>query len=1075
MSKSRHFLNVFLILSLMLSAGSTALAQGSQPGRAAPDWLQELKLDEPASAEAAAGVLRLNPALIGAEGRQQVVVRLSGKPAAHAAAAKQSAQVQRAQAANVSAQQDAFLSAVQSADASATVLARLNRVLNAVVLDVDAAALTAIASQPGVISVNPVINYSLDLNETVPYIGATPAVQAEGLRGDGVRVAVLDSGIDYTHVAFGGAGTQAAYEAAYGTALTDTLNTTLDGLFPTARVVGGYDFVGEAWPSGPLAPDPDPIDCGAPPTVGCQGGHGTHVADIIGGAMGVAPDVDLYAVKVCSSVSTSCSGVAILQGIEFAVDPNGDGDMSDHVDLINMSLGAPYGQSYDDDLSAAVDAATPVGVLTVASAGNSADKPYIVGTPSAAYTALSVAQTSVPSAFQPLMRITAPASIAGDYPAVFQPWSAPLTSVIEAPVQYGNGAGGNLNGCAAFPAGSLTGKIVLVDRGVCNFSLKILNVQNGGGLIGIIGLIAPGDPFEGGFGGDGPITIPGFMISQAVSNLIKGQLAAGVTIRFDPALGIPLIRHMVGSSSRGPNLGQMFYGDHIQYGQLIKPEIGAPGASVSAVSGSGTGVEPFGGTSGAAPMVTGAAALLINATNHSLNASQLKARLMNTAEREIFNRPVALGGDLAPITRIGGGEVRVDRAIHAEATAWELHNGGGALSFGFVDASRPKTTLRRTVVVRNHSTDAIDYDISAIFRFANDEANGAVSVEAPASIHIPAHAQRSFRVKLTIDGTKLRQWGLNSGSLGASGDALTTFEYDGYLLLTDATDAENNLSMPWHVLPRLSGDVRPSRTHVSTHKGPAEVKLRNRGVGPAYIDSYSLLGVSPSFAGGDRGEQMPPVDLKAAGVATFAVPAGFCSANPSFIMSFAISTHYRQGHANAVPAYYSILLDTNRDGTADYEVFNFDLSLSSALSDGRNVTWVANLTTGLANAFFFTDHGLQSSNTVLTFCAEQIGMSLANVGQLMDVQIDAIDWYFGNGVTDSFPGLVLAPGGERYLATGNDVAPGAIETWTIQDFGTVGTNPSEIGVLLLLDAVRTGGVRSGAPEGHEAITILVNP
>jgi hypothetical protein len=59
---------------------------------------------------------------------------------------------------------------------------------------------------------------------------------------------------------------------------------------------------------------------------------------------------------------------------------------------------------------------------------------------------------------------------------VFQPWSAPLTTAIEAPVQYGDGAGGNLNGCAPFAPGSLAGKIGLVDRGACNFTLKIKNI-----------------------------------------------------------------------------------------------------------------------------------------------------------------------------------------------------------------------------------------------------------------------------------------------------------------------------------------------------------------------------------------------------------------------------------------------------------------------------------------------------------------------------------------------------------------------------------------------------------------------
>jgi len=201
--------------------------------------------------------------------------------------------------------------------------------------------------------VRPLHDYQLDLSETVPYIGAS-VVQNAGFDGTGVRVAVLDTGIDYTHKFFQGPGTVAAYKDAYGTTTADLKNTTTDGLFPTSKVVGGFDFVGERWPNGPLAPDPDPIDCGPSAIAApCAGGHGTHVADIIAGNdgashKGVAPGAVLYAVKVCSTVSTSCSGLALLEGIEFALDPNGDGDISDAVDVINMSVGSSYGQIQDD-------------------------------------------------------------------------------------------------------------------------------------------------------------------------------------------------------------------------------------------------------------------------------------------------------------------------------------------------------------------------------------------------------------------------------------------------------------------------------------------------------------------------------------------------------------------------------------------------------------------------------------------------------------------------------------------------------------------------------------------------------
>jgi subtilisin family serine protease len=283
------------------------------------------------------------------------------------------------------AEQQAFAGQLARIAPSARVLTRVQMVANAVFIEADAKDVRKLAADANVTRVSRVVDYKMDLSETVPYIGAK-AVQNLGYDGKGVRVAVLDSGIDYTHAALGGAGTLAAYAAAWGSDVMDPLNTTRDGLFPTAKVVEGYDFVGELWPFADLAPDPDPIDLE---------GHGTHVADIIGGAQGVAPGVSLYAVKVCSAVSSSCSGIALIQGMEYVVDPNGDGDASDRVDIVNMSLGSNYGQAFDDDLALAVNNATAVGVMTVASAGNGSDKPYISGTPAAAISALSVAQTAV--------------------------------------------------------------------------------------------------------------------------------------------------------------------------------------------------------------------------------------------------------------------------------------------------------------------------------------------------------------------------------------------------------------------------------------------------------------------------------------------------------------------------------------------------------------------------------------------------------------------------------------------------------------------------------------------------------
>ena len=449
-------------------------------------------------------------------------------------------------------------------------LARVQTAHNAIAVSIDASQLTQVASLSGVAKVRPVMNYELDLSATVPYVGAT-AAQSRGVDGTGVVVAVLDSGIDYTHRNLGGAGTDAAYTDAYGTATSDPRNTTLDGLFPTAKVIGGYDFVGESWPNSPEVGDPDPIDLE---------GHGTHVGDIIAGQSadgahkGVAPGAKLMAVKVCSAVATSCSGIALLQGMDFALDPNGDGDTSDAVDVINMSLGSSYGQT-EDDLTQAATNAVRLGVVVVTSAGNSANKPYVVGSPSIAPGVISVAQTEVPGAVAIPLVVNSPAAIAGTYANTQTMDWAPVNAAVSGDVVfYGRGcpAGSVSAGSPADPVvTSPQGKVALIDRGGCSVSLKIDRAAKDGATAVLIGLVAAGDAVSFSYGG-GDTFVPSMVIQQSLSSRIKANIAAPVNVTISPASGIALIGSMAATSSRGPSMST----------QAIKPEIGAPGASLSA-------------------------------------------------------------------------------------------------------------------------------------------------------------------------------------------------------------------------------------------------------------------------------------------------------------------------------------------------------------------------------------------------------------------------------------------------------------------------------------------------------------
>lgn len=289
----------------------------------------------------------------------------------------------------------------------APVLYRTQRVYNGIAVLATPDQVAALAALPAVKAVHRIVAKTPDTATSVPFLGAPTLWQglpgALPLRGEGIRIAVIDTGVDYLHADLGGPAT--------GYAQNDVTRIGDVPGFPSAKVVAGYDFVGDAYnaatnsPSyNPIpAPDPDPMDCY---------GHGAHVAGIAAGygvtaaqqpyagpwdatadfssfriGPGVAPLAEIVALKVFG-----CSGASDIVdlAIEWAVDPNGDGDFSDRVDVINMSLGSPLGD-LNDTTTLAADHAAAVGVIVVASAGNAYDNRFVVGSPSNGDRVVSVA------------------------------------------------------------------------------------------------------------------------------------------------------------------------------------------------------------------------------------------------------------------------------------------------------------------------------------------------------------------------------------------------------------------------------------------------------------------------------------------------------------------------------------------------------------------------------------------------------------------------------------------------------------------------------------------------------------
>lgn len=968
-------------------------------------------------------------------GPVQVAVRLTDAPLALAVGANakrvgpsMTLAQRQAYVASLRAKQDALMS--QVARLGGTEVARLAKVYNAVVVNIDAAKLPAVAALPGVSAVKPIVDHQLSLTSTVPYVGAA-TLQNLGLSGAGVKIAVLDSGIDYTHKNLGGSGNVADFDAAAAVAG----GSAPAGLFPTAKVIGGYDFVGETWPNGPVVPDANPIDAG----VGSS--HGTHVADIAAGASldgthkGVAPGALLYAVKVCSSVSTSCNGLAILQGLEWSMDPRGDLSFDGAADIVNLSLGANYGQR-ENPSTEAVSNLVRFGIVAAVAAGNAGDRPHIVSSPSNAAEAISVAQTAMPGAKALPLIVNAPASIAGTYRNTNTLDWAPVTSGFTGVLKRGTTTA-ELEGCTLAATPDFTGAVAYVDRGTCSISFKVSNAAARGAVGVVVGNNVAGDAptfSNGGLAAGTTGFVQTLVVTQATGAALKSVASGVANVSVDPAAAISLAGSMVSTSARGPGYNYA----------AIKPEIGAPGASVSAVNGSGTGTGGFGGTSGATPMIAGAAALLLQKFP-AATPPEIKSRLMNSASTTVYTNPITLPGELAPVSRIGGGELRVDRAASATAGIWDATNPYSVgLAFG-APRVHAATTISKKIAVRNYSSSARTFTITRSFRDASDAANGAVTLNAPASVSVPANGTGSFVLTMQIDPARLPAWNLFSGLNQGNGALLQAVEYDGYVTVSDGTDT---VSTPWHVLPHRAANVTAASSVPAD--GAGGVPVSNLGAAQAgSVDVFALTGTSaqdfpkpPPYGGGQA-----LIDLRAVGVRPVDVGA------PG--LQFGITTFGSRMHP-AYPAEFNVYVDANNDGIDDYVVYNLELNGFGAT--GQTVVNTQNLSTGATTTRFFAAADLNSSNMIFTVLASDVGITSPT--QKFRFSVYAFDNYFSGQLTDAITGMVHTLGTPRYASALGDslgVPVGFSGNLPVsRPAGGATASPSQSGLLMLYRDARSG-------------------
>jgi subtilisin family serine protease len=298
----------------------------------------------------------------GPEDQVNVIVQLKGDPVAvfksHLRAksgAQNQARPEQVQAYEeiVRRQQDQAAAEIRSLGIALDIRRQYSYVFNGLAASIKKADMQRIQALPQVQAVYPDYQVHALLNQSVPLIGA-PQVWAmtdgNGLpvTGRGIRVALIDTGIDYTHPDLGGC---------FG---------------PGCKVVGGWDLFNG---------DNDPMD---------DNGHGTHCAGIVaanGVVKGVAPDAILYAYKVLSAAGKGDDST-VMAGIERALNPDGDPATDDAVDVISLSLGEPGNP--DAPLSQAVDTAVDEGVVVAVAAGNDGSSYYTIEEPGAARKAFTV-------------------------------------------------------------------------------------------------------------------------------------------------------------------------------------------------------------------------------------------------------------------------------------------------------------------------------------------------------------------------------------------------------------------------------------------------------------------------------------------------------------------------------------------------------------------------------------------------------------------------------------------------------------------------------------------------------------
>ena len=870
-------------------------------------------------------------------------------------------------------------------------LAVTANVVSGVVVTGDAEEIAALAEDPAVTAINLVVPKTVDNKGIDVFTRAVETWTSAGVTGEGVRIGVIDTGLDYTHATFGGPGTPEAYAEAYG---ADGSGPVPAGLFDETKFLGGYDFAGPLYDAGgdteaQLVPQPDENPIDAPHTAG--GGHGSHVSGTAAGfgttadgttfrgdyssltdisdwqiGPGTAPEAGIYALKVFGDVGGSTG--LVVQALDWAADPNGDGDFSDHLDIVNMSLGSDLSPA-DDPESLFVDELSALGVLTVTSSGNGGDVTDVGGSPGNAATALTVANSVASTQTFDAIEVTeAPdASLVGTH-AAQNSQSYTGTDDVTAPVSY---PGATVDGCTVRNddgtttnpllayADQVAGTIVWLywddddASRACGSADRWGNAEEAGAVGVLIGTELP--VFTAGIAGNAGI--PGAQLTAAATNALLPAIEASTA-------EAPVVVHLGPSLANAAFVTDPALGDTLNSGSsrgvhgslgVVKPDVAAPGTLISsAASGTGSGRVTYSGTSMSSPHVAGIAALVAQA-HPDWSPQQIKAAVMNTATHDVYSQLGQTGPVYGP-ERVGSGRVDAFDAVNATALAYDTENPGlVSVTFGLVDVGASPVTLTRTVTVTN--TGSRPQTFATSFDQSTTAGGSTVSV-SPRSVTVRPGRTATVKVTLKVDPATLSRdidpTQVDNYLGGVPRDYVTSIS--GRLVLTPRSGPE--LRVPVQAAPRPVSELTSPAVAMTPDQTAAPLGVEGRGVASggwySLMAPFGLVASSPQLEVGDAAT--PPTALGAADVQHI----GFTSTAPQLaaaggdaadgVMALGISTYGEWATLGGVIVPV-IDTDVDGDGTYDFESYVWkyaaDMDLTTVetydLNTGRAVDiWTAN-------------------------------------------------------------------------------------------------------------------------------------